>query len=311
MTGWQRRLLKMAKSKSPVKLVSYEEIMGIADCEEVVMIAIDDITPFKNHPFKVRDDEKMQELIKSINLQGILTPVTVRADDNRQYEMISGHRRMHAASMLGMETIPAIIKEMDDDEATIAMVNANIQREEQLPSEKAFSYKMMLEAMKRKAGRPSKNNACQSGTNLRSDELMALDVGESARSIQRCIRLTELIAELLDMVDEKKLGFTIAVDISYLEQEVQKWLYEYIRENGVVKPEQIAGLRKYLEKNTVNQMQMIQVLNANLKGRIPSKKVTISEKKLHKYFPAHYTASEMESVIMALLQEWKQRQAGE
>jgi ParB family chromosome partitioning protein len=179
----------MAKSKTPVKLVSYEEIMGIADCEEVVMLTIDDISPFKNHPFKVRDDEKMQELIKSISLQGILTPVTVRASENGQYEMISGHRRMHAASMLGMETIPAIIKEMDDDEATIAMVNANIQREEQLPSEKAFSYKMMLEAMKRKAGRPSKNNACQSGTNLRSDELMALDVGESARSIQRCIRL--------------------------------------------------------------------------------------------------------------------------
>ena len=301
----------MAKSKTPVKLVSYEEIMGIADCEEVVMLTIDDISPFKNHPFKVRDDEKMQELIKSISLQGILTPVTVRADENGQYEMISGHRRMHAASMIGLDTIPAIVKEMDDDEATIAMVNANIQREEQLPSERAFSYRMMLEAMKRKAGRPSKNNSCQSGTHLRSDELMALEVGESARSIQRCIRLTELISELLDMVDEKKLGFTIAVDISYINQEIQKWIYEYIRENGVVKPEQITGLRKYLEQNTVNQMQMIQILNANLKGRVPTKKVTISEKKLYKYFPPTYSASEMESVIMALLDEWKQRQVGE
>ena len=301
----------MAKTKTPVKLVSYEEIMGIGDYEEVVTIAIDDIRPFKNHPFKVRDDEKMQELIKSIRTQGILTPVTVRVDEDDQYEMISGHRRMHAASMIGLDAIPAIVKEMDDDEATIAMVNANIQREEQLPSERAFSYRMMLEAMKRKAGRPTKNNSCQSGTHLRSDELMALEVGESARSIQRCIRLTELISDLLDMVDEKKLGFTIAVEISYIDQEIQKWLYEYIKENGVVKPEQIAGLRKYLEQNTVNQMQMIQVLNANLKGRIPSKKVTLSEKKLYKYFPAHYTATEMEGVIVTLLEEWKQRQAGE
>ena len=301
----------MAKSKTPVKLVSYEEIMGLGDYEEIVTIAIDDIHPFKNHPFKVRDDEKMQELVNSISTQGILTPVTVREDGYGQYEMISGHRRMHAATVIGLDAIPAIVKDMDDDEATIAMVNANIQREEQLPSERAFSYKMMLEAMKRKAGRPTKNNSCQSGTHLRSDEMMALEVGESSRSIQRCIRLTELIEELLDMVDEKKLGFTIAVDISYIDQEIQKWLYEYIRENGVVKPEQITGLRKYLEQNTVNQMQMIQILNANLKGRIPTKKVTLSEKKLHKYFPAHYTTSEMEGVIVTLLEEWKQRQAGE
>ena len=297
--------------KAPIKLVSYEDIMGIGDCEEVVSIAIKDIHPFENHPFKVRDDEKMQELIKSIAAQGILTPVTVRADDNGQYEMISGHRRMHAASTIGMDVIPAIIKEMDDDEATIAMVNANIQREEQLPSEKAFSYKMMLAAMKRKVGRPLKNNVCQNGTNFRSDERMAQEVGESARSIQRCIRLTELIPELLDMVDEKKLGVTIAVEISYISQEVQKWLYEYIRENGVVKPEQIAALRKHLEINSVNQMQMIQILNDNLKGRMPTKKVTLSEKKLYQYFPKHYSASEMEGVIVKLLESWKQQQVGE
>ncbi len=301
----------MAKEKTPIKLVSYEDIMGIGDYEEVVVIQIRDICPFKNHPFQVKDDEKMQELVQSIRTQGILTPVTVRANGAGQYEMISGHRRMHAATIIGLDSLPAIVKEMDDDEATIAMVNANIQREEQLPSERAFSYKMMLEAMKRKAGRPSKNNPCQSGTHLRSDEMMALEVGESARSIQRNIRLTELITELLDMVDEKKLGFTIAVEISYIDQEIQKWLYEYIKENGVVKQEQIAALRKHLEHNTINQVQMIQVLNANLKGRTPSKKVTLSEKKLYKYFPAHYSATEMEGVIVTLLEEWKQKQAGE
>ena len=300
----------MAKNNTSVKLVSYEDIMGIGDYEEVVMLKIADIHSFKNHPFKVRDDEKMQELIKSISTQGILTPVTVRTDENNQYEMISGHRRMHAANALGLTVVPAIVKDMDDDEATIAMVNANVQREEQLPSEKAFSYKMMLEAMKRKAGRPAKNNSCQNGAHSRSDELMAMEVGESARSIQRCIRLTALIPELLDMVDEKRLGFTIAVDISYINQEVQKWLYEYIKENGVVKPEQIAALRKHLEYHTVNQIQMIQVLNDNLKGRMPTKKVTLSEKKLYKYFPAHYSVSEMENVIEKLLEGWKQSQAG-
>lgn len=300
----------MAKSKEQIKLVSYEDIMGIGDLEEVALIEIKDIYPFKNHPFKVKDDEKMEELIKSIRDQGILTPVTVRVDSDGYYEMISGHRRMYAAKKVGLDAVPAIIKEMDDDEATIAMVNANIQREEQLPSERAFSYKMMLEAMKRKAGRPSKNNVRQNGTHLRSDQIMAMEVGESARSIQRYIRLTVLNDDLLEMVDEKKLGFTIAVEISYLDREIQKWLYQYIKENGVVKPEQIAALRKYLEENSLNQMQMIQLLNANLKGRTPSKKVTLSEKKLYRYFPSNYSASEMEGVIVALLEEWKQRQAG-
>lgn len=300
----------MGKSKEPIKLVSYEDIMGIGDLEEVALIEINDIHPFKNHPFKVKDDDKMEELIKSIRDQGILTPVTVRVDSDGYYEMISGHRRMYAAKKVGLDSVPAIIKEMDDDEATIAMVNANIQREEQLPSERAFSYKMMLEAMKRKAGRPSKNNVCQNGTHLRSDQLMAMEVGESARSIQRCIRLTMLIDDLLEMIDEKKIGFTIAVEISYLDQEIQKWLFQYIKENGVVKPEQIAALRKHLEGNSLNQMQMIQLLNDNLKGRTPSKKVTLSEKKLYRYFPSNYSASEMESVIVTLLEEWKQRQAG-
>lgn len=303
-----------SRSGQKLKLTSVEELLGVPNEESAVEIDIVNIHSFKNHPFKVLDDEKMSDLVESIRINGVLSPVLVRPIGEDSYEMISGHRRLHASQIVGLEMIPAIVREMTDDEAVVAMVDSNIQREELLPSEKGFAYKMKLEAMKRQAGRPSKENSGQNGQNLVgkvSRDLLAEQTGESSKQIQRFIRLTELIPELLDMVDEKKLGFTIAVDISYLSSEIQKWLYEYIRENGVIKPEQIIGLRKYLEHNSVNQLQMIQVLNANLKGRIPTKKITLSEKKLYKYFPPHYTASEMEGVIVTLLEEWKQRQASE
>lgn len=292
-----------------IKLTSFNDLMGISEGESSVELEISRIVPFKNHPFKVKDDEKMEELIESIRLQGILTPVLVRPDDEDGYEMISGHRRMHAAQRLGLETIPAIVKEMTDDESTIAMVNANIQREELLPSERAFAYKMKMDAMKRQGSRRDLTSD-QKGPKLAVNSI-GQEAGFSGSQVKRYIRLTELIPELLDMVDEKRLGLTIAVDISHISHEVQKWLYEYIRENGVIKPEQVAKLREHLEKNKINQMEMIQLLNSSLKGRIPSKKITLSEKKLYKYFPPHYSASEMEGVIVTLLEEWKQRQAGE
>lgn len=292
-----------------IKLTSFNDLMGISEGESSVELEISRIVPFKNHPFKVKDDEKMEELIESIRLQGILTPVLVRPDDEDGYEMISGHRRMHAAQRLGLETIPAIVKEMTDDESTIAMVNANIQREELLPSERAFAYKMKMDAMKRQGSRRDLTSD-QKGPKLAVNSI-GQEAGFSGSQVKRYIRLTELIPELLDMVDEKRLGLTIAVDISHTSQEVQKWLYEYIRENGVIKPEQVAKLREHLENNKINQMEMIQLLNSSLKGRLPSKKITLSEKKLYKYFPPHYSASEMEGVIVTLLEEWKQRQAGE
>lgn len=297
------------RSGEKIKLTSFNDLMGISEGESSVELEIKKIAPFQNHPFKVKDDEKMEELIESICLQGILTPVLVRPDEEDGYEMISGHRRMHAAQRLGLETIPAIVKEMTDDESTIAMVNANIQREELLPSERAFAYKMKMDAMKRQGSRRDLTSD-QKGPKLAVNSI-GQEAGFSGSQVKRYIRLTELIPELLDMVDEKRLGFTIAVDISYISHEVQKWLYEYIRDNGVIKPEQIAKLRERLENNKINQMEMIQLLNCSLKGRIPSKKVTLSEKKLYKYFPAHYSASEMEGVIVTLLEEWKQRQAGE
>lgn len=226
-----------------IKLQSVDELLGVPEIAGTQEIEIERIHAFPNHPFKVLDDEKMDTLVDSIRENGILNPVIVRPDQSGNYEMISGHRRLHAAKIVGLKKVPAIVKEMSDDEAIIKMVDANIQREEILPSEKAFAYKMKLDALKRTAGRPTKENACHNGTHLRSDQELALQVGDSARSIQRYIRLTELIPELLDYVDNKKIGLVMAVDLSYLDEQVQKWVYEYFKENGFLKPVQVEALK--------------------------------------------------------------------
>ena len=291
-----------------IKLASLDELLGVVNEESAMEIEINKIHAFKNHPFKVLDDEKMQDLIESVKLSGVLTPVLLRVDSNDEYEMISGHRRLHAAKMAGLTTIPAIVRELSDDDAVIAMVDANIQREELLPSEKAFAYRMKLEAMKRQAGRPSKNNSCQSGTHLRTDQEIGKQVGESARSVQRYIRLTELIPELLDMVDNKKLTFTVGVDISYIDKEIQKWIYEYIKDTGFIKPQQITALRNQLNEGSVNQVGMLTIFNKCMMVKPPSRSVTFSEKKLTKYFPESYSADDMERVIESLLEKWSQGQ---
>ena len=270
-------------------------------------IEIDKIKSFAGHPFKVIDDEKMQDLIESISESGVLTPVLIRPDRNDGYEMISGHRRMHAAQKAGLITIPAIVREMTDDEAVIAMVDANIQREELLPSEKAFAYKMKLEAMKRQGSRTDLTLS-QNETKLRSDEILSKQVGESRAQVQRFIRLTELIPDLLELVDKKRLNFTIAVDISYIPQDVQEWIYEYICDNGFIKPNQIAALRNYLGQGPVTQSLMISILNSHIPVKAPARKVTLNEKKLTKYFPKNYTSEDMEKVIESLLEKWKQEQ---
>ena len=223
------------RSGEKIKLSGIDELLGVVNEESAMEIDIASIHPFAGHPFKVIDDDKMQDLVESVRENGVITPVLIRPAMENQYEMISGHRRMHAAKLAGLSNIPAIVREMTDDEAVIAMVDANIQREELLPSEKAFAYKMKLSAMKRQAGRPGKNNSSQNGTNLRSDQVLAEEVGISRNQIQRYIRLTELIPELLNLVDDKKLQFTVAVEISYIDKEIQKWIYEYIRDNGFIK----------------------------------------------------------------------------
>ena len=297
------------KKDEKFKLESVEELLGVVNEESAMDIEISKIQPFRAHPFKVLDDDKMQELIDSISVNGILTPVLVRPLGMDTYEMISGHRRMHAAKIVGLTKIPTIIREMTDDEAVINMVDANVQREELLPSEKAFAYRMKLDAMKRQAGRPGKNNVSQNETNLRSDEILAKEIGSSRNQIQRYIRLTELIPELLDMVDRKKLQFTVAVDISYIDPVVQQWLYEYIRENGFIKPAQVIALRKYLQIEKVNQQRMIMILNENMPGRTSiNRKITLSEDKLSKYFPPFYSQLDMENIMIELLEEWKKKQ---
>lgn len=294
-----------SKSAEKIKMPSIDELLGVSGEESATDIEISRIHSFANHPFKVLDDDKMDDLVESIKQNGVLTPVLVRPDKNNSYEMISGHRRMHAAIKAGLETIPAIVRDMEDDEAIVIMVDANIQREELLPSEKAFAYKMKLGAMKRQAGRPPKNNSCQNGTNLRSDEELGNLVGESARSIQRYIRLTELIPDLLDYVDKKRLQFTVAVDISYIDKEIQTWLFEYIKENGTVKAVQVAALRTALEAEPMTQAKMISILVNSQPGRKQEQKITLSEKKLRNFFSDKYTAEDMESVILELLDQWK------
>ena len=291
-----------------IKLHSVDELLGVPEIAGTQEIELGRIHSFPNHPFKVLDDEKMDTLVESIRENGILNPVIVRPDQNGDYEMISGHRRLHAAGIVGLNKVPAIVNEMSDDEAIIKMVDANIQREEILPSEKAYAYKMKLEAMKRSAGRPTKENACQSGTHLRSDQELASQVGESARSIQRYIRLTYLVPELLEMIDLKKLQFVMAVDISYFDEQIQNWICEYIKDNGFIKPVQISALKNYPNLSKANQFSVISIMNDALPKKSSSAKVSLSEKKLDKYFPPHFSAKERENVIIQLLEQWSAEQ---
>ena len=296
------------RSGDKIKLTSIDELLGVVNEESAMEIEIRKIHSFLDHPFKVIDDEKMDELVKSIRENGVLVPVLLRPDEHGGYEMVSGHRRMHASMLAGLETIPAIVREMTTDEAVIAMVDANIQREELLPSEKAFAYKMKMEAMNRHGQRT--DLTCGHNDHkligMKSRDILANQVGESARNIQRYIHLTELIPDLLEMVDSKKLNFTTAVDISYIDKQVQGWLYEYICDNGFIKPNQIAELRKYIGQGNMTQPLMISILNSTIPVKAPSKKVTFNEKKLIKYFPAHYSSADMERVIVSLLEKWNE-----
>ena len=298
------------RSDEKIKLASIDELLGVVNEESAMEIEISKIHPFKNHPFKVLDDEKMQDLVESVKINGVLTPVLLRMDENEDYEMVSGHRRMHAAQLAGLTTIPAIVRELSDDDAIVTMVDANIQREELLPSEKAFAYKMKLDAMKRQGIRTDLTcvqNEHKSGK--KSRELLGEQVGISSVQVTRYIRLTELIPELLDLVDNKKLQFTVAVDISYIDKEVQGWIYEYICDTGFIKPKQIAALRNQLNDGPINQIQMLSIFNNCVMAKKVSRSLTFSEKKLTKYFPDDYTAKDMEQVIESLLEKWMQEQS--
>lgn len=300
----------MAMKREKVHFESVEELLGAPVTKEgTEEIRIDQIFPFENHPFKVIDDQKMQELVESIKANGVLSPVIVRPDDEGTYEMISGHRRMHAAQKAGLTTIPAIVKQMTNDEAVILMVDANIQREEILPSERAFALKMKMDAMNRQGARTD----LTLGRDVPkwSHEELGKENGISGRQVKRYIRLTELIPEFLDLVDEKRVGLMVAVDISFFDKDLQKWLYEYIRENGFLKLEQIEALKNTPNLENVTQYTMIQILNNALPEAKPNGKVTLSEKKLNKYFPPHFTAAQREKVIIGLLDKWQSERNGD
>lgn len=302
-----------SKMSERLNFKSVEELLGVVNEEAAMDIEIYKISGFKGHPFKVVDDEKMQELVESIKINGVLSPVLIRPTGMDTYEMISGHRRLHAAELAGLTAIPSIIREMTDDEAVIAMVDANIQREELLPSEKGYAFKMKLEAIKHQGERADLTCA-QNGhkcDGMKSRDIVAESAGVSKNQVSRYIRLTELIPELLEYVDLKRIQVTSGVEISYLDQEIQKWLFEYIRNNGLVKPKQIALLRKMCETGIMTEGKLIAILNDSQPGRTPSTKNLISEKKLRKYFPADYTEEDMRSVIVELLEQWSQGKESE
>ena len=296
------------RSGEKIKLLSVDDLLGVPVGDPITEIEVDKISSFEGHPFKVIDDEKMKELVESILGNGVLTPVIVRPDDEGGYEMISGHRRLFAVKEIGLDTIPAYVREMTDDDAVIAMVDSNIQREEILPSEKAFAFRLRYEAMKRKAGRPVKNSS-QVGTNYRADEDLAEQVGESRNQVHRFIRLTKVIPELLDLVDRGNIAIMTGVDISYLEEKMQKWLYEYIKDNGVIKSYQISALRDELNMNgNLTRNEVIQILKDYQMGRKPAMRINFTSNQLRKYFPAYYSSEEAKAVIEQLLDRWKKEQ---
>ena len=297
--------------KSVDDLFATEESRADAQREKVQEIPLGELHPFRNHPFKVKDDAAMQDTVDSVREYGVLVPAIARPDPDGGYELIAGHRRHHASELAGKETMPVIVRDLDDDAATIIMVDSNLQREELLPSERAFAYKMKLDAMKRQAGRPMKENRDQVGHNFsgkRTVELIAENAPDSRNQIQRYIRLTELIPELLDMVDERKIAFNPAVELSYLKKEEQTLLLEAMdSEQATPSLSQAQRLKKFSLQKMLSLDVMRAVMSEEKKTDLD--RVTLKNETLRKYFPKSYTPKQMEDTIIKLLEGWyKKRQ---
>ena len=277
--------------------------------ERIIEIEIERLRPFKEHPFQVKDDKEMFLLQESIEKYGILNPLIVRPVPDGYYEIISGHRRKHAAEKLGYRKVLVIIRVLSEDDSILSMVDSNLHRERISYSEKAFAYKMKQEAMKHQGSRTDLTLGQNVPKFKRTTETIADGTGESYKQIQRYIRLTELLPELLDLLDNKKLQFTVAVNISYIDKEIQGWIYEYISDTGFIKPKQIAALRNQLNDGPINQIQMLSIFNNCVMAKKVSRSLIFSEKKLTKYFPDDYTAKDMERVIESLLEKWMQEQS--
>ena len=269
-------------------IFSTEESRQEQQREQVQQIPIGELFPFKNHPFKVLDDESMQRTVESVEQYGVLSPLIARPRPEGGYEIISGHRRQHAAQLAGLDALPVIVRQMDDDAAVILMVDSNLQRENILPSERAFAYKMKLDAMRRTSGRPSKENVSQIGTQKRSDQIMAEELGESRNQIQRFIRLTNLVPELLDMVDEKKISFNPAVELSYLDESQQRDFLEAMEDTqNAPSLSQAQQLKKMAQQGEFSYEKAFDVMGQEKKSEKDT--VTIKNETLRKYFPRSYT----------------------
>ena len=290
-------------------IFSTEESRQEQQREQVQQIPIGELFPFKNHPFKVLDDESMQRTVESVEQYGVLSPLIARPRSEGGYEIISGHRRQHAAQLAGLDALPVIVRQMDDDAAVLLMVDSNLQRETILPSERAFAYKMKLEAMKHQAGRPTQDNYSQVGNNFGtlSSEEMAEELGTSKNQIFRYIRLTNLVPELLDMVDEKKISFNPAVELSYLDTNQQRDFLEAMNDTqNAPSLSQAQRLKKLAQEGHFSYDVAFAVMGEEKKDELD--KVVIKNDTLRKYFPRSYTPKQMEDTIIKLLEQWQRKQ---
>ena len=303
----------MPKRGGNISLTSYDDIFETdesraeSQLERVQNISISELVPFKDHPFKVVDDEAMLRTTESIAQYGVLTPLIARPLEGGGYEIISGHRRAHAAELAGLTEVPVLVRQMDDDAATVLMVDSNLQRENILPSERAYAYKMKLEAMKHQGSR-SDLTSSQVGTKLRTDQVMAAELGESRNQIQRYIRLTTLIPELLEMVDQKQISFNPAVELSYLAPEEQEIFMQAMDEvQASPSLSQAQRLKKLAQEGDFTMDAAREIMNEVKKGDL--ERVTFRNEQLRKYFPRSYTTQQMQDTIIKLLDQWQKKKA--
>lgn len=306
--------MKLEKQREKIELASVDDLFSTeegrqdAKLEKIQEIPLSELHPFRNHPFKVKDDEAMMETADSIKQYGVLVPAIARPDPEGGYELVAGHRRHRASQLAEKETMPVIVRDLDDDAATIIMVDSNLQRESLLPSERAFAYKMKLEAMKRQAGRPSKENCSQVGNDFgkKSSEVLAEQVGQSKNQIFRYIRLTELIPELMDMVDEKKIALNPAYELSFLKKEEQIDLLDAMdSEQATPSLSQAQRLKKYSQEGHLTLDMMRVIMGEEKKSDLD--RVTFTSDTLRKYFPKSYTPARMQETIIKLLEQWQKK----
>lgn len=301
----------MKSSGRKPSLTSYDDIFSTEASrqqEQIQRLALSELHPFKDHPFRVLDDDRMMETVESVKEYGVLVPIIARPMPDGGYEIVSGHRRKRACELAGLNEIPAIVRDLDDDEAVIIMVDSNLQRENILPSERAKAYQMKMEAMRRKAGRPSKENSRQVVGNFEMADVIGKETGESGRQVQRFIRLNNLEPPLIDKVDAGKLAFTPAVELSYLKPEEQQWL-DTALENTQQTPSlsQAQRMKRESKQGTLSEQGIMEIMTEN-KQTIPAKgSVVLPQEKLTKYFPRSYTTEQMEKVIFKLLDYWMRK----